>query len=84
MGDRLTLEQRRVVASLMEVYGSPTVVRQKFAQRSAGRNPPSRLTIYRIYANIILTNPVYLSRIASGLITYINLFLEHTGRYSKQ
>jgi len=47
MGDRLTLEQRRVVASLMEVYGSSTVVRQKFAERFAGRDPPSRLTIYR-------------------------------------
>jgi hypothetical protein len=32
-GDRLYLEQRRVVASLMEVYGSPTVLRQKFAER---------------------------------------------------
>jgi hypothetical protein len=31
MGDRLTLEQRRVVARLMEVYGSPAVVCQKFA-----------------------------------------------------
>jgi hypothetical protein len=28
MGDKLTLEQRAVVASFMEVYGSPTVVRQ--------------------------------------------------------
>ena len=50
MGDRLTLEQRKVVASLMEVYGSPTAVRQKFAERSAGKDPPSRLTIYRVYA----------------------------------
>ena len=63
MGDRLTLEQRRVVASLMEVYGSPTVVRQKFAERFAGGDPPCRLTIYRVHAkvlsvNIILTNPV--------------------------
>ena len=45
MGDGLTLEQRRVVASLMEVYGSPTLVRQKYAER----DPPSRLTIYRVY-----------------------------------
>jgi hypothetical protein len=44
MGDRLTLEQRRVAANLMEVCGSPTVVRQKFAER----DPPSRLTIYRV------------------------------------
>jgi hypothetical protein len=43
MGDRLTLEQRTVVAILMEVYGSPTVVRQKFAQRFAGRDPPIQL-----------------------------------------
>ena len=49
MGGRLTLQQRRVVASLMEVYGSPTAVRQKFAERFAGRDPPSRLTIYRVY-----------------------------------
>ena len=65
MGERLTLEPRRVVASLMEVYGSPTAVRQKFAERFAGRDPPSRLTIYRVYAkvlsvNTILTSPVYL------------------------
>jgi hypothetical protein len=40
MGDRLTQEQRRVVASLMEVCASPTVARQKFAERFAGRDPP--------------------------------------------
>jgi hypothetical protein len=45
MGDRLTLEQRRVVASLMEVYGLPTAVRQKFVEQFAGRDPPSSLTI---------------------------------------
>jgi hypothetical protein len=39
MGDRLTLEQRIVVVSLMEVYGSPTVVSQKFAEQFAGRDP---------------------------------------------
>jgi hypothetical protein len=43
MGDRLTLEQRRVVAGLMEVYGSPTVARQKFAERYAGRDQPSQV-----------------------------------------
>ena len=48
MGDRLTLEQRRVVASLMEVYGSPTVVSQKVAERFAGQDAPSRVTIYRV------------------------------------
>jgi hypothetical protein len=51
MDDRLTLEQRRVVASLMEVYVSPTVVRQKFA----GRDPPSRLAIYHVYAKFVTT-----------------------------
>ena len=53
MGDRLTLEQRRVAASLMEVYGSPTVVCQKFAERFAGRDPPRRLMIYRVYAKLV-------------------------------
>jgi len=58
MGDRLTLEQRRVVASLMEVYGSPTIVRQKFAERFAGQDPPSCLTIYRVYAKFVKTGSV--------------------------
>jgi hypothetical protein len=35
MGDRLTLEQRRVAASLMVVYGSSTAVSQKFEERFA-------------------------------------------------
>jgi len=39
MGDRSTMEQRRVFESLMEVYGSPAVVLQKFAERFAGRDP---------------------------------------------
>jgi hypothetical protein len=34
----------------MEVYGSPTVVRQKYAERFAGRD--------NLSVNIILTNPV--------------------------
>ena len=58
MGDRLTLEQIRVVASLMEVYGSPTVIRKKFAERFAGRDPPSRLTIYHVYAKFVKTGSV--------------------------
>jgi hypothetical protein len=41
MGDRLILKQRRVVASLMEVYGSTTVERQKFAELFA--DPPIQL-----------------------------------------
>jgi len=40
------------------VYGSPTVVRQKFAERFAGRDPPSRLTIYRVYAKSVKTGSV--------------------------
>ena len=52
MGDGLTLEQISVVASLTEMYGSPTVVRQQFAERLAGRDPPSRLTIYRVCAKL--------------------------------
>ena len=58
MSDRLTLEKRRVVANLMEVYGSPTVVSQKFAERFAGRDPPSCLTIYRVYAKFVKTGSV--------------------------
>jgi hypothetical protein len=58
MRDTLTLEQRRVVASLMEGYGSPTAVRQKFADRFAGRDPPSRLTIYCVYAKFVKNGSV--------------------------
>jgi hypothetical protein len=54
MGDRLTQEQRRVVASLMEVYGSPTVVHQMFAER----DPPSHLMIYHVYAKFVKTGSV--------------------------
>jgi hypothetical protein len=35
----------------MEVCGSPTAVGQKFAER----DPPSRLTIYRVYAQFVKT-----------------------------
>jgi hypothetical protein len=38
--DQQWSKKKKVVASLMEVYGSPTVVRQKFAERFAGRDPP--------------------------------------------
>jgi hypothetical protein len=57
MADRLTLEERRVVASLMKVYGSPTVVRQMFQDRFAS-DPPSRLTIRRIYQKFVETGSV--------------------------
>jgi hypothetical protein len=43
MGDRLTMKQRRAVTSLMEVYGSPTVVRQKLEEQFAGRDLPSQV-----------------------------------------
>ena len=43
-----------MAASLREVYGSPTVVRQKFAER----DPPSLLTIYRVYAKFVKTGSV--------------------------
>jgi hypothetical protein len=40
---RLTLEQRRVAASLMQLYGSPTAVLQKSAERFAGRDLPIKV-----------------------------------------
>jgi hypothetical protein len=43
MGDKLRQEQRRLVASLMVVCGPPTVARQKFAERFAGRDPPNQM-----------------------------------------
>jgi hypothetical protein len=55
MGYRLTLEQRRMFVSLIQMYGLPTVLRQKFAERFAGRDPPNRLTIYLVYAKYVKT-----------------------------
>ena len=49
MADRLSPKQRRVIASLMEIFGSPTRVRREFAEQFPDGDPPSRLTIYRIY-----------------------------------
>jgi hypothetical protein len=43
MADGLTLEQRGAVSSLMEVYGSPTVVRQNFVERFALKIPSSQV-----------------------------------------
>jgi hypothetical protein len=40
MADRLTLQQSKVIASLMEVYGTLTVIRQEIAERFAGRDTP--------------------------------------------
>ena len=58
MADRLTLEHRRVVASLMEVFQSATEVRRRFEERFPGRRPPTRLTIYRIYNKFVSTGSV--------------------------
>ena len=55
MADRLSLEQRRVVANLMEIFDSPTKVRREFAERFSDYNPPSCLTIYRIYAKFVFS-----------------------------
>ena len=46
MADRLSLEQRGVVASLIEIFGSPTRGRRQFAERLSNRDPPSSLKIY--------------------------------------
>ena len=37
----------------MEIFNSPTRVRREFPERFPDRNPPSRLTIYRIYAKFV-------------------------------
>lgn len=57
MSDRLTKEERRVVASLMEMYGSPIKIRRKFAKRFQ-RDPSRRLTIYRIYEKFVKTGSI--------------------------
>ena len=41
----------------MEEYGSPTVVRRLFRQ-GLGRDPPSRLTVRRIYQRSVETGSV--------------------------
>ena len=46
MADRLSLKQKRAVASLMQIFGSPTKVRREFAERFSDRDLPSRLAIY--------------------------------------
>lgn len=57
MIDRLTLKQRRAVASLMEVYDSPTTVRPMFRQRFA-RDSANPLTVRRIYQKFVETRSV--------------------------
>ena len=58
MANRLSLEQRRVVVSLMEIFCSQTKVRRDFVKQFPDRNPPSRLSIYRIYAKFVPTEYV--------------------------
>jgi len=55
MGD-INTGAKKSGCNLMEVYGSPAVVCQKFAERFAGRDPPSRLTIHRVYAKFVNMN----------------------------
>ena len=57
MADRLSLKQR-MIASLMEIFGPPTRMRRKFAERFPVGVPPSRLTIYRIYNKFLFTGSV--------------------------
>lgn len=57
MATRLTLEERRKVAAWMEVFGSPSVVRNKF-QQWFQKDPPSRLTIRRIHEKFERTGAV--------------------------
>ncbi|XP_075910722.1 uncharacterized protein LOC142906541 isoform X3 [Petromyzon marinus] len=57
MATRLTLEQRRKVAAWMDVFHSPTVVRNKYREHF-NCNPPSRLTIYRVYKKFVETGSV--------------------------
>lgn len=45
---RYTLEERRFIASQMYVFERPTQVRRNFAEQFR-KDPPSRLSIYRIY-----------------------------------
>jgi hypothetical protein len=74
MGDRLTLEQRRVVASLMEVYGSPTIVRQKFAEQFAGRDPQSRFNDFSCIPHEMCV------RALTGTVACWLLCVKHNGK----
>ena len=47
-----------MVASLIEIFGSPTRVHQEFAEQFPDHNPPSCLTIYQIYAKFVSTGLV--------------------------
>ena len=57
MRDQLTVEERRRVACWMEETASPTLVREKF-RIFFGKDPPSRLTVRRIYQKFLATGSV--------------------------
>ena len=57
MAHRLSLEERRVAASLMEVYQSPSHV-QDLLRILFFRDPPSRLTLRRLYNKFVSTGSV--------------------------
>ena len=49
--------QRRKIAAWMEIYSPPTIVRDKY-EAYFKSDPPSRLTIYRIYEKFVDTGSV--------------------------
>ena len=57
MAHRLTLDERRIAASLMEVHQSPSHV-QHLLRIQFGRDPPSRLTLRRLYGKFVKTGSV--------------------------
>ena len=57
MAHRLSVKDRRVAASLIEVYQSPTRVQGLFRMRF-GREPPTRVTLRRLYKKFVETGSV--------------------------
>ena len=57
MAHRLTLDERRIAASLMEVHQSPSHV-QHLLRIQFGQDPPSRLTLRRLYGKFVKTGSV--------------------------
>lgn len=54
---RLSLEERRFVASMMNVFNSPTRVQEEFWKHFK-KDPPSRLTVYRINRKFVKTGSI--------------------------
>lgn len=54
---RLILEETRIVTSLVEMFGSPTIVRKKFREQFH-RHPSNRLIIYGVYEKSVLVGSV--------------------------